>query len=329
MLVRIFRLSQPKLVAFLILPVLFAGFASYKWNFSTLPPNGLPFYDLIYSTFATFPSYVRVLLVSLLLFQQAIHLNYVLNKHELLLKKSWMPALMYVIIGSLLPPFQWFHPMIFVNTLLIFALDKVFQLYKNDRPLKLDFDTGFIIGLASMFYLPLLVFIFFFGSALILLRHFSWRDWVTGIIGVMMPLFFAFCYYFLTDHLMLLYEKIMLAGIRRPKHLGDIFPKGYLFSILLIGVISLLSIFKQQANYFKNVTKTRLNHLLIILFAITGIITSLFTETPMVYRFYILVIPLSVWAAYFFLSMKRLWLSELILLLLISCWVYNYYITAL
>ena len=329
MFVRLFKSSQPMIAAFLVVPVIFASFASYKWNFSTLPPNGMPFYDVLYSTFAAFPSSVRVLLVSLLLFQQAIHLNFVLNKHELLFKKSWMPALMYIIIGSLLPPFQWFHPMIFVNTLLIFALDKIFQLYKNDTPLKIDFDIGFIIGLASMFYLPLLVFIFFFGSALILLRQFSWRDWVTGIIGVLMPLFFAFCYFFLTDHLMLLYEKIVLSGIRRPKSLDNFFSKGYLFSILLISFISLLSVFKQQSNYFKNVTKTRLNHLLFILFAITGTITSFFTETPMLYRFYILAIPMSVWAAYFFLSMKKQWLSELILLLLISGWVYNYFITAM
>ena len=123
---------------------------------------------------------------------------------------------------------------------------------------------------------------------------------------------------------MLLYEKIVLSGIRRPTNLAILFPTGYLYSIIILSIIIVLAIFKQQANFYKNVTKTRLNHLVLILFAVTGILTSLFTETPLIYRFYILTIPLAVWSGYFFLSMKRLWLAEIIMMLLVSCWVYNY-----
>ncbi len=325
MLVRLFRLSQPIIVGFLLLMVVFVGFVSFKRHFTTIPANGMPFFDIMSATFGGFPSWARVTLVSSLLFLQAIHLSYVLKKHEVIFKATWLPALMYVIIGSLLPPFQWFHPMLFVNSLLLFALDKIFFLYKNDKPLALDFDIGFIIGFASLFYLPIILFILFFGTALILLRPFSWRDWATGIIGVFLPLFFAFCYYFLTDHLMLLYEKIVLSGIRRPTNLTTLFPTGYLYSIIVLSIIIVLAIFKQQANFYKNVTKTRLNHLVLILFAVTGILTSLFTETPLIYRFYILTIPLAVWSGYFFLSMKKLWLAEIIMMLLVSCWVYNYF----
>ena len=326
MLVRIFRLSQPFVAAVLLFLVILVGYASFKWHFATIAANGMPFYDIVLTAFTGFPSWVRVLVVTSILFLQAIHLNFILNKHEVIFKSTWLPALMYVLIGSLLPPFQWFHPMLFVNTLLLFALDKIFFLYKNAKPLALDFDIGFIIGFASLFYLPIIIFIFFFGIALILLRPFSWRDWATGIIGVFLPLFFAFCYYFLTDHLMLLYEKIVLSGIRRPTNLTSLFPSGYLYSIVLLCIIIALAIFKQQANFYKNVTKTRLNHLVLILFAITGIVTSLFTDTPLIYRFYILTIPLAVWSSYFFLSMKRLWLAELIMLLFMSCWIYNYFV---
>ena len=324
MLVRTFRQSQPILAAVLLLMVILASIASYHLHFRTIPASGIPFYDMAYNLFSAWPSWTRVAFVGTLLLTQALQLHFILNKHEVIFKSSWLPALMYVIIGSLLPPFQWFHPMLFVNSLLLLAIDKIFFLYKNDKPLSLDFDIGFIIGLASLFYLPIIIFIFFFGSALILLRPFSWRDWIVGIIGVFLPLFFAFCYFLLTDHLMLLYEKIVMSGIRRPLHLAEIFPNGYLYSIALLLTIIIIAIVKQQANFYKNVTKTRLNHWVFFLFAITGIVTSLFTETPLIYRFYILTIPMSVWASYFFLSIKRLWLAELILILLISGWIYNY-----
>ena len=324
MLVRLFRQSEPILAVVLLFLVIITASTSYFWHFRTIPANGVPFYDMTYNLFSTWPSWARVVVVSILFYSQAIHLHFLLSRHEVIAKTSWLPALMYVIIGSVLPPFQWFHPMIFVNSLLLLAIDKIFYLYKNDKPLSLDFDIGFIIGLASLFYLPIFIYIFFFGSALILLRPFSWRDWITGIIGVFLPLFFAFCYYFLTDHLMLLYEKIVLSGIRRPLSLAEIFPKGYMYSILLILIIVVTAIFKQQANFYKNVTKTRLNQWVFFLFAITGVTTSLFTETPLIYRFYILAIPLSVWAGYFFLNTKRVWLAEFVLLFLIGCWIYNY-----
>lgn len=324
MLVRIFRLYQPVIGAILLVFLVLAALPSYYWHFKTIPANGMPLYDLCYTFFAGLPSWMRVAFISALILSQALHLNFILNRHEVVFKASWLPALMYIIIGSVLPPFQWFHPMLFVNSLLIFAIDKIFYLYKNNQPLSLDFDIGLIIGLASLFYLPIIIFIFFFGSALILLRPFSWRDWITGIFGILLPLFFTFCYFFLTNHIMLLYEKIVLSGINRPVGLTDIFQKEYVFSIILILFIVGSAIAKQQANFYKNVTKTRLNHLVILLFAITGIVTSLFTDTPMIYRFYILTIPLSIWGGYYFLSMKKLWLAELIMLLLISSWVYNY-----
>lgn len=324
MLIRLFRTSQPMLAFFLLIPVVLSGFGSYFLHFKTVAANGMPFYDAFLSLVINFPSWVRITIVSTLIYLQAIHLHIILTRHEVLYKESWIPALMYVVCATYIPDFQWFHPMIFVNTIMLFAIDRMFHLYKNDKPLAIDFDTGFFIGLASLFYLPLLIYIFFFGAALILLRPFSWRDWVTGIIGVVLPLFFTFCYYVLSDRFMLLYEKIALSGIRRPQHIEDLFPKAYSYSLILIIFLAGSGLLKQQINFYKNVTRTRLNQLVIIMFAITAALAAVFAETPQLYRFYLLAIPAAIWIGYFFLSLKRVFLAEIIFLIITAAWIYNY-----
>lgn len=326
MLIRLFRTSQPLLTFLLLLPVVAASFSSYNYHFSTVSANGMPFYDAVLQLLGGLPSWVRVAVSMTLIYLQAIHLQFILNRHEVLYKESWLPALMYILLATMIPEFQWFHPMLFINSLLLFALDRIFYLYKNDKPLALDFDVGFIIGLASLFYLPLLIYIIFFGAALILLRPFSWRDWATGIIGVFLPLFFGFCYYFLTDRFMLLYDKLLLSGISRPQHLKDLLPQEYLISLAAPVLFILFGLFKQLTNFYKNVTRTRLNQLVIILFAITGILATVFADTPQIFRLFILVIPASVWAGYYMLSIRRVFLAEIFLLIMISGWIYNNFI---
>jgi hypothetical protein len=323
MFIRLFRTSQPMLAFLLMVPVLVAAYSSYHYHFATVQPNGMPFYDAVIAVLGKAPSWVRLTISLILIYLQAIHLQFILNRHEVLYKESWVPALMYIFLATLLPEFQWFHPMLFINSFLLLALDRIFFLYKNDKPLPLDFDTGFIIGIASLFYLPLLIFILFFGAALILLRPFSWRDWATGIIGVFLPLFFAFCYYFLNDRFMLLYEKLALSGIKSPKNLNEIFKGQYIYSLAVPAVISLLGLLKQFTNFYKNVTRTRLNQLVIFMFAITAALAAVFAETIQLFRFMILVIPAAVWSGYYLLSLKKIFIAELFFLLLVAGWIYS------
>jgi hypothetical protein len=323
MIIRLFRTSQPVAAFLLLIPIIAASWSSFYYHFITVPANGMPFYDGMLFLIGTLPTWVRVSISMALIYLQAIHLQYILNKHEVLYKESWMPALMYILLATFLPEFQWFHPMLFINSILLFALDRIFFLYKNDKPLALDFDVGFIIGIATLFYMPLLIYIFFFGAALILLRPFSWRDWATGIIGVFLPLFFAFCYYFLTDRFTLLFEKLYLSGISRPQHISDLLPREYILALIAPGLITIAGLMKQFTNFYKNVTKTRLNQLVILLFAVTGLLAAVFAETPQVYRFLLLAIPASVWAGYYLLSLKKLFIAELLFLMAFAGWIFT------
>ena len=326
MLIRSFRTTQ--IFPLVILVVLSATmwFVSKSGTYEIVAANGMPLYDLIVKALTFIPPVLSVFLAFLLFTSQALHINHVINKHEVLYKQSWLPALMFIIIAGLFPPFLWIHPILFVNSLLIFVFDKLFSLYKHPTPLALAFDGAFLLSLSALFYLPTIFLFLFYILCIIILRPFSWRLWSVSFMGLLLPFFFAFFYYFWNNELMSFYEWVFVSGIKRQIDLTHIFNVKYILSVVIVGIIFILSLLKLQTNYFKNVTKSRLIQQLLVLLIPIGILSVLFSRDESLYRYSIIVLPLSIYLAYYFLSGKKRWVMELMFLILCAGWIYNYFV---
>ena len=326
MLIRSFRTTQ---IFPLVILVILSGsmwFVSKSGTYEIVAANGMPLYDLIVRALTFIPPLLSVFLAFLLFTSQAIHINHIINKHEVLYKQSWLPALMFIIITGLFPPFLWIHPILFVNSLLIFVFDKLFSLYKHPTPLALAFDGAFLLSLSALFYLPTIFLFLFYFLCILILRPFSWRLWAVSIMGLLLPFFFAFFYYFWNNELMSFYERVFVSGIKRQIDLAHIFNVKYILSVVIVGVLFILSLLKLQTNYFKNVTKSRLIQQLLVLLIPIGILSVLFSRDESLYRYSIIVLPVSIYLAYYFLSGKKRWVMELMFLLLCAGWIYNYFV---
>jgi len=325
MLIRIFRSTG------FFPPVLLAILTGLMWavslssTYSIIPPNGMPFYDAVCGLLNLLPVWAGAVLGGILHLSQAIHLNLVLNKHEVHFKRSWLPALVYVVLAGLIPPFLWIHPALFAASFLIFALDLIFEFYKNRQALSIIFHTGFLLGLASLFYLPAVVLFAFFFFSLIILRPFSWREWVVGFMGITIPFYLAFTVYFLLDRLPILYEDIFVTGIRRQIELGLLFVKEYVPSISWVLILLLLSLNRMRSNYMRNATKTRLIQQLLFLLIPMLLFAALVSKDDLPYRFQPLALPITVYVSYYFLAGKKMWMMETAFLLLIGGWAYNFF----
>lgn len=322
---RLFKTHQIYPVIPLGIMAIVMWFLSWGSHFNILTTNGMPLYDLVYRLVSPGGPRAFAVLGFLLFLSQAIHLNFIVNKHEILYKNTWLPALSYLLIGSIFPQFLWFHPILFVNSLTIFAIDKIFSLYKNPSALALAFDSSFLLGLAILFYAPAVLLFVFFALCILLLRPFSWRDWFVGITGFTMPVFFAFLYYFINDRFDEYYNKLFTGSINSHIEFARIYPKEYSISVFFIAVLFVLAIFRLQSNYFKNVTKSRLIQQLLLLFILIGALMVVASPDAQLFRFSILSIPISVYIAYYFLSGKKQWVVESMFVLLIGVWVYNYF----
>lgn len=326
MLIRSFRTTQIFPLVMLVILSALMWYVSKSSSYNIVAANGMPLYDLTISALAFLPSGLTAFFAFLLFTSQAIHINYVVNKHEVLYKPSWLPALMYIFIAGLFPPFLWIHPILFVNSLLIFVFDKIFSLYKNPAPLSISFDGAFLLSLTALFYLPAVFLFLFYILCVLILRPFSWRLWIVSFLGLTLPFFFAFFYYFWNDELMSFYEKVFVSGIKRQIDLTHLFNVKYILSVVIVGLLFILSLLKLQTNYFKNVTKARLIQQLLVLLIPIGIISVLFSRDDSLYRYCIIVLPISIYLAYYFLSGKKGWVMEVMFLLLCASWIYNYFV---
>ncbi len=323
MVISFFKSRQPLVYA------AFTGIALAFWatgysGFTIDTRNSMPFYNLLLKIITPDHKFIYFSLGLVLILSQAIHLSFVCNKHEVLYRNSFLPGLFYLVLACSIPQFISFHPVLIINSILIFTLNKIFRLYKNDTPLAWDFDTCVLLSIMTLFYLPAIIFLLLYAISLIILRPFSWRDWVVGFMGFMTPVFFVLLYFFLTDRLPEIKQLIYSTELNRKFNIKNVVPAGYPLTILWVVVLFILSLFRLQLNFQKNAAKTRNYQLVIIFYLIIALLMIIFTPAEMLFRFTILCIPLSIIIAYYFLTAKKTWITEPIFYLLVILIVYNY-----
>jgi len=257
---------------------------------------------------------------------EAIYLNTVMNRYEVLYKSSYLPAFIYVLLMSLSLPLLSFHPVIFAAFFLIRALDKTFALFKNDSPAPSLFDSCFLVSIASLIYFPAATFFILFIIALAILRPFSFREWLISFIGFFLPYFFVSVYFFWTDQLKDGWKNS--TGNFSVHHLQTDFviTRPLVSMLVLLGVLLLLSMNLLRQNFYKNVIRTRSNQQILLLFFVIAAASSYVLKIIPLYHFTLLAIPLSVFFAYYFLAAKkRVWFAEMLMWLLVVFIIWNHF----
>lgn len=327
MVIKFFKSQQPLAYFIMAIITFFIWSICFFITFSINSGNAMPFYNLLISIITPEKKIFYFLFGFALIDSQAIHLNIVVNKNEVLYRNSFLPGLFYLLLMCIIPPFISFHPVLIVNSILIFVIDKIFRLYKNDSPLALDFDICVLLSIMTMIYLPSAIFILLYIIGLLILRPFSWRDWIVGALGFITPVFFVLLYYFLNDRLYEIKNLIFAAGITSQFNIKNVVPAGYSLTIIWVVTIFVLSVVKIRGNFYKNAAKTRNYQQLILLFLVISLLMIIFTPAKILYRFSILCIPLSVIISYYFLAAKKAWLNETLFIIFIVIMIYNFIYT--
>ncbi len=138
-----------------------------------------------------------------LLYAQALMINYGVNEHRLTQKFTFLPAMAYLLTTSLLPEWNLLSPPLMASTLIIWALLKLFRTYNQQAALGTLFNTGLILGLASMVFFPSAAFVFCLLLGILILRPFRVNELLLFLMGTLTPYYFYAVYLFLNDSLQL------------------------------------------------------------------------------------------------------------------------------
>ncbi len=316
MFIRFFRTYQPAtlfaipfFLALLWIPAFIEPFRYSTQEF-------MPLYAWIDHYLIKFPVQIIPFLALALVTFQAIYLSHLVNEMEVLFKKSYLPVLFFGIMASAVPSLLTIHPSMVAGSILIFAFGKILRIYKNDESLPLTFDIGFLIAIASLVFLPSALFMILFYLSLIILRHFVWREWVVSTIGFLLPFGLCWLYYFwygIENKIPFLFDENLYPKLEMNyawKGTNLIFPS-------TIAVLSFLAFFKLAGNFFKNVIRTRSFQQVLFFGLVIAALPALLNPNFLGESFFLVAIFLSIFIAYFFLAVRRVWILELLFIFLL------------
>ena len=266
------------------------------------------------------PPVLNLFLASVLIFIQAVLVNYLVNHFNLLGKSTFLPALMYITASGLFMPFLMLSPPLICNFLVIWMLFKLIELYKGEEAKALSYDLGMIVAVGTMIYLPFIYMFVAIWAAMIIFRPFNWREWIACVIGFVTIFFFLAVFYYLNDRLGQFYSIWLPLGTKFPGHITINY---YNYLVLLpVILILVLCAFKLQQNFFKSYVQTRKSfQLLFFVFLIAGF--SFYVRADFhLDHFLLCAVPAAVFFAYYFLYATVRWFYETLYLLLFVSIIY-------
>jgi hypothetical protein len=165
----------------------------------------------------------------------ALYLNFVVNNEKLFSRKSYLPALSFVLITSMLPSLNVFSFEMIASGFLFLAVSKALSLAHTTTPRKVSFDIGLFLGLASLFYFPSVFFFFLLLILLFIFRPFVLQEVLAYFLGCLTPFYFSAALLFISGQ-----WKQRLASIYLHLHLPLNLVKFPVFVVMTLSSVILL-----------------------------------------------------------------------------------------
>jgi hypothetical protein len=111
-------------------------------------------------------------------------------------ERTFLPALIYILLSGLFPQYQLLNPAIFAAVFLTLAIRRIMDAYRIPGTAYSFFDAGILIGVGSLFYANLIWFGLVVIIGVALLRTGSIKEIAISVIGLITPYFLTFGIYY-------------------------------------------------------------------------------------------------------------------------------------
>lgn len=252
----------------------------------------------------------------LMLLGEAFLFNYLLQQHQILTKKNWLPALLTVVFGSCTPGLLWPLPEQFAGLLILAALFLVLGTYRQDKSLSPVFNSGLLLGLASLFYFPAFIFYIFFFIVVIMLRPFVWREWLMLLIGFLIPFIYSGVWFLWNDQLETSFQTYLIDPILDRSFFLKLNSSDYFLSAVTL-LLLLVSSGRLMTSSLTSALKTKKGIGVMMWFLFFSLAVLLPAPNFASGSFRFLVYPFAFLASNYFLAARRMWIAESIFTLLL------------
>jgi len=249
-------------------------------------------------------------LAILLLFVQALLLNFLIARHRLDHQVTQFPGLFYILLNCYFVEYLQLTPILLGNTFLFLALLELFEMFKKYQVTTHLVNCGLWISIASLFYFP---FIFFLIAAYIgvgILRAFRLKERIQFLIGALLPYYLLGVYFYVTGRWSAFWQETFDApvGFLPALHISS--SEDYLkFGLLLAGVLLVLANSRQYL--IKKHIQAQRKVGILIWFLVIGLLSTVFVSEWTLLHFQILSIPMATFLAMTFASLRPGWAEAL------------------
>lgn len=256
------------------------------WAFFDIPdwPYDTTSLSLVYQYFEQFfpkTYYWNVLLATVLVFINAVQINNIVIKNRISRDINLYSGMAFILLSSFHKDMFWLSPQLISLSFLLAAMSNVFRIYQRPKSAIYIFNTGFFTGLATLFYFPYSLFIFFAVIAIIILRKFVIREIIQLLVGFILVFFFLAFILFWNDQSFNFYE-IFLKQFKWSFSFSF-----YQLNEWIILALSVLMIFVSISNYRKFTIKKSIQSQkkvnLFYWFMLFGFITLPFVPTIFIF----------------------------------------------
>lgn len=325
MLIKFFKSSfavQYVIIVFLAIGFYIPAFIEPKIPEVTSTVSG-PLYEPISIFLHAFPL-LGVIVSLILLLSQAFLFNSLLAINQLITRRSTFGAFVFVLIFSNSPFQTGMYSFFPASLFILIALQILFGVEDKSENQLYIFNAGISISIASLFYLPAVVLLFWIWISLLMSRSGSFRELMISVVGFFVPYFFLAFYYFMNNYL--------IRNVLEYTYILDLFnfrlsvPDWFSIGIwILIGFLLLQSsslIFSVSGEKIGAIRKKKAIANTLFFFAIPGI----FYQNVHLVQNGMAFIPIAVLLSYSLSSIKKSLISELMLWLLIITIFANHYL---
>lgn len=295
--------------------------------FTHLPENLMPvFFEPAISNFTgklspqNISPETNVVITLALTIAQALMINRVVNQFNLVGRPSFLAALMYVTLASLVLPFLVLSPILICNFLAIWMLSKLLNIYRRTEIKSLMFDLGMIVALGSLVYFPFIMMLLLLWCSLMIFRAFNWREWLAAPIGFISVYFLLSVVYLWFDRMDEFYEIWLPFAYPLPT---SIHMETYDYLVLFpVVVILILFFFTLRQNLLKSVVHIRKSFQLLFCMAVLSVASFYLNADLAINHFLLCVPPIAIYMTYYFNYATLRWLYEGVFALLLATIIY-------
>jgi len=258
------------------------------------------------------PIFLNLLASTAIVVIESLLFNKIINDQKIFDRPGFLPALCYVLMSSLVP-LHYQSYMLSINGMLLLSILNILSVYKKEKVNNSILIAYFFTGAITCFsisYLPLCIWLFI---SLIIMRPTSLREIMLALTGLVLPFYFLVSILYLSSNLS---QTTIFQQIK----FRITFPQLDILSWVKIAfflLMPLIGILLSNRMVGKMLIQGRKTYTVMFILFICAVLINFISLVNFPFTLYLLVIPNGFLITPLFLSSKKIFWPNLLLMLLI------------